>query len=178
MQRETDRNERYSRWTVYYRYSSQQQYEQYHANVLREKRLKRERNEFVKAKRLKNGKERPQQKRKEYKLPLVEEQEINIAKQEILSDGSHGNQEYIQFDLKRNRWITVFLTVYECRLSQKHHLLKIGAYTLFVAVDEEDKERGLFGVQQEDKYKTTKKDKGSKRDKTAETNGERGRETK
>ena len=66
--------ETFSRWSIYYRYSTQQQYEQYLANVRKEKEWKKASKEFVKATRLRTAKERHQSKKKEYSFLQIHNQ--------------------------------------------------------------------------------------------------------
>ena len=88
---------------------------------------------------------------------MVEEKELAFDREEIVEQD---HQTYLQLDLKRNRWITAFSTLYHFD-SRGYFQTKIGAYKLYVAVDEEDKDRRLFGIE------TVLENSGSKRKKHA-----------
>jgi len=142
-----------NRWSVYYRYSAQQQYEQFQHNLQREKALKKHGKEYVKEKMLRPKNWKKPKRRREYKPPTVDEGVIAHKKVDVVFD-DRLQREYIQYDLGRNQWITAFSTRFEWRSCKNEIVHRIGEYKLYVAFDDEERDRRMFGIEDDDDAKT------------------------
>ena len=155
-------------WSVYYRYTAEQQQEQIRMTAQREKALKRQQKESVKAKMLRSKSKHKTRRNKEYKPPNVEEPIIKYKSSEILFD-ERAKREYIQYDLGQNQWITAFSTrsqrrcnCYECTSTGKVVLRGLGEYKLYVAVDEEEREWRMYGLGDSEHGANSKRNKKGK----------------
>merc|ERR1719410_1728940 len=65
-------------WSIYYRYTAEQQYEQFQQNLRRERALKKHEKDYVKEKRLRPKHWQKPIRHKEYKPPTIDEPEIGF----------------------------------------------------------------------------------------------------
>ena len=155
-------------WSVYYRYTAEQQQEQIRMTAQKEKALKRQQKESVRAKMLRSKPKDKTQRKELYKPPNVEEPIIKYKSSEILFD-ERAKREYIQYDLGQNQWITAFSTrsqrrcnCYECTSTGKVVLRGLGEYKLYVAVDEEEREWRMYGLGDSENGANSKRNKNRK----------------
>lgn len=143
-QRET--GERRDCWSIYYRFSAQQQFEQFQHNLKEQKVRKKHEREYVKERKLRPKHYRRAPRRKEYKPPAVDEPVIAHKKPQYVLD-DRLKRQYIMYDLGRNQWITAFSTSFQWYLHRKEVTHCVGRYKLYVAFDEEECDRKMFGVE-------------------------------
>jgi len=139
-------------WSVWYRYSAQEQWEQFNHNLRRQRALKQHDKEYVKEQRVRPKHWKKAPRRREYKPPSVEESAITVKATDILFDETV-QREYAQFDLGRNEWITAFSTRFQWNHYRKEIVHEIGEYKLYVSVDDEDRDRRLFGLDKADEIR-------------------------
>jgi len=139
-------SERFDRWILFYRYSAEQLNEQYLDTARQQKKWQKLQQNFQSA-----AKKRPS-KVKQYRPPIIREKPL-VFKTPCDHSGwrcPHNDEAHLsclQIDLERNQWLTAFSTAfhYDCHGQWGHGTIRkgIGAYKLFVAVDEEDRDRRL-----------------------------------
>jgi len=97
----------------------------------------------------------------------VDEAVIHHKKVDVVFDDKL-QREYLQYDLGRNQWITAFSTKFEWRVYAKTRIThRIGDYKLYVAFDDEERDRKFYKIDDDDDDDEGRakkvKSKGSKR---------------
>jgi len=138
-------------WSVWYRYSAQEQWEQFNHNLRRQRALKKHDKEYVKERRLRPKHWKKPPRRREYRPPNVEEPVLTIKAIDILGDdagpcwSARRRSVSVVLDLGRNRWITAFSTRFQWNAHRQRVVHWMGIYKLYVAVDDDDRDRRLYG---------------------------------